>query len=80
MGEKLMVLAKNLLTFTKGPTSVSKTELLPWAPGDAISSQETWLTLDRVMACSLTARIHWLNQCHIIFWHTPEDNLTRNDQ
>ena len=50
-------------------------------PSDAIWRWRSWLTMIQVMACSLTAPSHYLNQCWLIIskvlWHSSEDIIIR---
>ena len=59
----------------------SHAEQAMW-PSDAIWWYRHGSTLAQVMACCLTAPIHYLNQCWLItsevLWHSHEDNFTRN--
>ena len=51
-------------------------------PSDAIWRHISGSTLAQIMACCLTAPIHYLNQCWLIIskvlWHTSEGNFIRN--
>ena len=53
-------------------------------PSDAIWRQWSWTTLAQVMACSLTAPSHYLNQCWLIIrgvlWHSSENSFAGIDQ
>ena len=53
-------------------------------PSDAIKCHGTWYTLNRVIACCLTAPSHYLNQSWLIInevlCHSCDLNFTRNAQ
>ena len=51
-------------------------------PSDALWRQRSGSTLAQVMACCLTAPIHYLNQCWLIIsnvqWHSSKGKFTRD--